>query len=113
MRRNYGRAPRALRDLAEIYSYLLQERPDAAQRFRGAADKAMGVAGDNPLAGRLCEFEGPELDGVRRLTLPPPFQRYLILYRPEGKGALILRVLHAALDYERAFDDEDELGSPD
>ena len=83
-------------DLDEIWFYLAQDNPDAADRFvrvlvawfpRLAAMPGMGRQREE-LAQRLRSF---------------PTAHYVIFYRPMENGVEIARVLHGARDFPSQF----------
>jgi toxin ParE1/3/4 len=79
----------AERDLIEIWSYIAEDNPTAADRLLDAVDAACA---------RLAE--NPQLSPVRR-DLAPDVRywvvgRYLILYRMIADGIEVVRVVHGA-----------------
>lgn len=107
MPRGVKLSSRASEDLADIHGFIAADRPSSAVQFDAAAWRLFELIASAPRSGRLCDFDAPGLSQTRRLSLPSPFNKYLVLYRSADDGILVLRVLHAALDYERAFDDEE------
>jgi toxin ParE1/3/4 len=93
------RAPDARRDIIAIADYLTQRSVDAAVRFFDAMDETCKLLANQPALGGLCELEEYDLGGVRVWQVKG-FRNYLIFYRPEDYGIDVLRVLHAARDWE-------------
>lgn len=83
--------PSADHDLDDIFDWIAEDDPDAAERYvRRLVDVALS----------LCTFPErgplrPEIgEGVRSLTIG----RYLVLYRTEGNTVEIVRFVHGARD---------------
>jgi toxin ParE1/3/4 len=93
------RAPDARRDIVAIADYLTQRSVSAALRFLDALDETCKILADQPELGGLCELESPDLGAVR-LWQVKGFRNYLLFYRAEDYGIDVLRVLHAARDWE-------------
>jgi toxin ParE1/3/4 len=69
-------------------------------RFYDAAEASIQRLVENPNLGSVCEFESPELAGVRVWPVRG-FRKHLIFFRPTEAGVEILRVLHGSRDFER------------
>ena len=85
------RTSRAEEDLLEIWRYIADDNPGAADRVLDAIAAACKVVAENPAAGRLREELAPR---VRSFTVG----NYLVFYRPMQKGIVVIRVLHGARD---------------
>ena len=83
--------PSADHDLDDIFDWIAEDNPDAAERHvRRLVDAALALR-DFPERGPLR----PEIgEGVRSLTVA----RYLILYRIESDVVEIVRFIHGARD---------------
>jgi plasmid stabilization system protein ParE len=90
---SYQFTPQAIDDLFEIWSYIAQDSPEAANRVEEAVYQACAFLADTPLAGRIRE----DLT-ARPLRFWPalPYRNYLIVYDPETKPLQIIRILHGA-----------------
>jgi toxin ParE1/3/4 len=81
-------------DLGEIAAFIRQDSPEAAKRVIKSLQEAMGRLAERPGMGHFRED----------LTHQPlrfwPVYSYLILYSPETRPLLVLRVLHAARDVQ-------------
>jgi plasmid stabilization system protein ParE len=90
---------RAEEDLAHIYAWLAARNPDAAERFRVEAEKALTSLSRNP---DLGPRPGWKTRHTRlRFWVISRFHNYLIYYEP-GKDALsIERVLDGRRDVRR------------
>ena len=91
----YQLTPLAIADLFEIWSFIAEDNPPAAERVEQAVFHACQLLADSPLLGKIRTD----------LTLLPvrvwpvqAFFTYLIVYRPETKPLQILRVLHTSRD---------------
>jgi toxin ParE1/3/4 len=88
-------------DLLEIWSYIADDNPDAADRFLDLVAEKCQLLAENPEMGRRREDLAPQLRSF-------PVGRYLIFYRSMEQGIAIARVLNAARDipgqFERASD---------
>ena len=82
----------ALNDLKAIARWVATDRPNAARKLiKGLRATSMGIA-KQPYA--YTFVEGREDKGVRRA----PYSRYLICYRVDEDGVLVLRILDGARD---------------
>jgi toxin ParE1/3/4 len=81
-------------DLAEIGEWISQENNGRAQTFVEELRRACDSLGDMPRAYPLLS-RYPE-SGIRR----KPYRSYLIFYWIKNDAVEILRVIHAARDYE-------------
>lgn len=82
-------APAAEADAIEIWAYIAQDNPDAADRLLNRFDQAFRLLLSQPLLGKSIEEFAPNL----RLI---PIGNYLIFYRPTKEGIEIVRLLHGA-----------------
>lgn len=87
-------APSARRDLHEIISYLLAERPSAAVKFLERFEKLIARLVDHPHLGPVSQH--PRREGLRKLALPP----HVIFYRVTPHRIELVRVVHAARDLD-------------
>ena len=82
---------RAEEDLARIYGYIATRHPDAAERFRIEAEKALASLGRNP---ELGPRPGWKTCHTRlRFWVISRFHNYLIYYEPRKDAVSIERVL--------------------
>jgi plasmid stabilization system protein ParE len=89
----YQLTPQALDDLFDIWSYIAQDNPPAADRVEEAIYLACV---------RLAE--SPRIGTVRKdlTTLPvcfwlvTPYPNYFIVYDPDKKPLQVIRILHRA-----------------
>jgi toxin ParE1/3/4 len=90
------RTAQAEEDLIEIWIYIAQDNPAAADHVLDAINERCLALADNPLMGRLRPDIAPEL---RYFTVG----NYLILYRTVPDGVQIVRVIHGARDLPNLF----------
>jgi toxin ParE1/3/4 len=94
------RRPLFIEDLHTIWAYIASDNPGAADRLVGELDERYQMLAERP---RLGFQRFPKYPAMRLF----PFRRYLIIYQPleTGDGIELIRLLHAARDYRRFFDD--------
>jgi plasmid stabilization system protein ParE len=89
----YRFTPQALNDLFEIWSYIAQDNPTAADRVEDAIHQACELLAASPLAGTVRK----DLTSLPvRFWLVPQFPNYFIVYDPEAKPLEVIRILHRA-----------------
>jgi toxin ParE1/3/4 len=84
-------------DLDDIWFYIAQDNPKAADKFIRTIVSRFPKLAATPGWGRRREELAPGLRSV-------PVGRYLIFYRPLENGVEIARVLHGARDLPPLFD---------
>jgi toxin ParE1/3/4 len=84
-------------DIDEIYTYIGENDPSAAERLTDELYEKFYMLSENPLSGRLRTEIGP---GLRSF----PHRRYIIIYITVDRGVEIYRVLHSARDVESQFE---------
>lgn len=92
----HRRAPQADADLDEIWYYIVKESDsiEIADRFIDSLTERFLLLARHPHVGRLRDDLRP---GLRTF----PVGRYVILYRVEDEGVLILHVVAADRDLDR------------
>ena len=90
-------APAARADLDEIWSYIAQDNPEAADKFIRAIVSRFPALAARPELGRMREELSPRLRSF-------PIGRYVVFYRPMETGVEIARVLHGARDLPPLFE---------
>ncbi|MGD0832509.1 MAG: type II toxin-antitoxin system RelE/ParE family toxin [Terracidiphilus sp.] len=93
---------RAKADLFSIGAYTLQTWGAAqAKRYLASLEHCAKLLAGNPSLGRHCEWIRP---GLRRFEK----ERHVFLYRLEGDGILVSRILHqSTLPEQQPFGDLD------
>jgi toxin ParE1/3/4 len=87
----------AARDLEQIWAYIAQDSPVAADRFLDRIHRTCLRLADVPRIGRL---RNELAKGLRSF----PIGRYVIFYRVGGGGIEVARVLSGYQDIEALFD---------
>jgi len=89
----YRFTPQAVDDLFQIWSYIADDRVDAANRVEEAIYEACAFLVKSPLAGRIR----------KDLTSHPvrfwpvqPYPNYLIIYSPDSTPLEVIRIIHGA-----------------
>jgi plasmid stabilization system protein ParE len=91
----YQFTPQATNDLLDIWSFIAQDNPEAADRVEAAVFRACDLLADSPLAGRRrTDVSSLPL----RFWVLHPYSNYLIVYHPEKIPLQIIRILHGARD---------------
>jgi toxin ParE1/3/4 len=85
----YTKRPKAEADLLEIWLYVAQESPRAADRLLDRIEARCRLLANNPRLGRAR----PEIAPDARAWL---VGRYLVLYREQNDGIEVVRVVHGA-----------------
>jgi toxin ParE1/3/4 len=93
--------PRAVLDLAEIWSYIAEDSVTNADRFAARIDKNFRLLAGRPGIGRA------------RLELSPDLRsfvigNYVVFYLPLRNGIDVIRVLHGARDIATVLQGEEE-----
>jgi toxin ParE1/3/4 len=97
MKNSYRVSGRASADLDEIWSYIAQDNPDAADGFTSTLFSRFSKLAAMPKIGRTREDLSR---GLRSF----PAGRYIIFYREGGGGVEIVRVLHGARNFPPLFE---------
>jgi toxin ParE1/3/4 len=97
MKKSYRVSSRATADLDEIWLYIAQDNPDAADNFTRALFSRFSRLAAMPKMGRTREELSP---GLRSFAVG----RYIIFYRLHEEGVEIVRVLHGARDFPPLFE---------
>lgn len=94
--------PAARRDVIRCFKVIEAGDPDAAARFLDAVESAFeSIARQPSLLGHEMGFRRHA--GVRSFRIPPPFERYLIFFRPHSRHVEFKRVIHGARHLPRLF----------
>ena|ERR1035438_10079766 len=98
--------PAARRDLVDHFDYPEEHGSiRIADRFLSAAGQTMEVLAQRPFSGMPQETKHTELAGMRKRRIKG-FRNHLIFYFPLPDGIDVVRVVHAARDLERLFEEE-------
>ncbi len=86
-------SPDAKRDLQEIWTYIAQDNPSAADRLEADIFAACDRLAQNPRLGH----KRPDLTKAPVLFLTVR-RSYMVVYQSEEKRLVIVRILHGARD---------------
>lgn len=84
-------------DLTEIWHYIAEDNPEAADRVFAMLQESLRKLSHNPLLGVLREDLLTELRGL-------VVKNYIIFYRVKNE-ILVSRILHGARNLENIFDE--------
>lgn len=102
---------RAEEDLARIYAFIARRNPEAAERFRMEAEKALTVLGRNPDLGPRPGWQTRHT--CLRFWVISRFHNYLIYYESSRDSVCIERVLDGRRDVRRILEDGNEQPPPE
>ena len=97
MKNSYRVSSRATVDLDEIWLYIAQDNPEAADEFIGAFFSRFSNLAAMPKIGRAREELALSLRSF-------PVGRYVVFYRETEGGIEIVRVLHGARNFPPLFE---------
>lgn len=89
------RHPRAVEDLLELWTYIAQDDPDAADRMLDRIAAKLDLVAQRPLMGRAR----PELGESLRSVIAG---NVVLFYRPHSGGIALVRVLSRYRDLDSA-----------
>jgi len=104
MSRGIRRNRRFRQDLIDIYAYIHERSPQAAERVLNAIERYTQLLLDMPGIGRRWASPDPRLEGMR-LAVVTPYCNYLIFFRPTRDGIEVLRVVHGARELQNIIDE--------
>lgn len=84
-------------DLEEIWLFIAQDDPDAADRFVRSVVSRFSKLASMPYMGRQREALAPRLRSI-------PVGNYVVFYRPMDGGIEVVRVVHGARDFPPLFE---------
>lgn len=93
MKRRYRLTPQARCDLLTIWEYIARDNPPAAERVHARLEKAFALLALFPLKGHRRQ-DVRTSEEVRFWNVGS----YVVVYRPEPKPLVIVRVIHGARD---------------
>jgi toxin ParE1/3/4 len=85
------RSPKARADILEIWLYIAERNPAAADRVLDAIENICGLIAVQPLIGRERSEIAP---GIRSFAV----MSWVIFYRPDDEFIDIVRIVHGARD---------------
>lgn len=93
------RRPLAEVDILEIWDYIADDNPAAADRWVDQLDGQFRLLATQPKMGRARDELAPSVRSF-------PFGRYVVFYVPIDDGIDVVRVLHGARDIDAIFHPE-------
>ena len=94
-------SPETDEDLIAARNFISTDNEQAARDFLDAAFEAFDRLAQFPEMGPRARFKPRALKGVRFLVMPPPFNRWLIIYQPGSNGVEIKRVLYGNVNWQQ------------
>jgi toxin ParE1/3/4 len=91
-----SRRPQAAADIVEIWAFIAEDSPAAADRWVDGLDHKFNLWATQPLIGRARDELAPNLRCM-------PFGRYVVFNMPLRDGIDVVRVLHGSRDVDGAF----------
>jgi toxin ParE1/3/4 len=96
---NFRIAPQARQDLTDIWQFIAQDNPPAADQVTDAIKAHFRQIAERSESGRPRDELSP---GLRSLTIRR-YRRYIVFYRLSADAVDIVRVLHGARNLKRLF----------
>ena len=93
--------PETDEDLIAARDFIAADNESAARDFLDAAFEAFDRLTQFPEMGPQARFKHRALKGMRYFLLPPPFNRWLIFYKPVSSGIEIKRVLYGNVNWRQ------------
>jgi len=90
-------------DLYDLAEYISRDDLDAAIRFLDAVEETFRFLAESSDVGNPCHFRRPTLAGMKRWHVRG-FPKHLIFYFATEDEVEIVRVLHAARDWQSILD---------
>jgi plasmid stabilization system protein ParE len=94
-------SPETDEDLIAARDFIAADNEQSARDFLDAAFETFERLGQFPEMGPPARFKNRALKGVRFFVLAPPFNRWLIFYKPTGTGVEIKRVLYGNVNWRQ------------
>ncbi len=92
--------PAAEEDLINLWVYIAQDNPTAADRVYEAAETTFETIAFMPNIGTIYQSKWVKLQGIRFFPIKH-FPKYIIYYRAIKDGIEIIRVLHGHMEKDR------------
>ena len=98
---NWRASPETDEDLIAAREFIAADNEGSARDFLDAAFEAFDRLAQFPEVGPLARFKHPALKGMRFFVLAPPFNRWLIFYKPADQSVEIRRVLYGNVNWRQ------------
>lgn len=94
-------SPETDEDLIAGRDFIGADNDRAALAFLDTAFETFDRLAQFPETGPQANFKHRSLKGIRFCVMPPPFNRWLIFYRPILGGVEIKRVLYGSVNWRQ------------
>ena len=94
-------SPETDEDLIAGRDFIGADNERAARAFLDTAFETFDRLAQFPETGQKADFRHRSLKEVRFCVTPPPFNRWLIFYRPTREGVEIKRVLYGNVNWRQ------------
>lgn len=91
--------PAAESDVAHLVHYFFSQSAEVASRFYAAVEDGCKQLAESPELGESLSTSVEALADIRRWPVPG-FRNHLVFYRQVPRGIDIVRILHAARDWQ-------------
>jgi len=88
-------------DLIAARDFIAADNEQSALDFLDAAFESFDRLAQFPEMGPVARFKHRALKGVRYFVVPPPFNRWLIFYKPSRNDVEIKRVLYGNVNWRQ------------
>jgi toxin ParE1/3/4 len=106
MKRQIRRTIQVRRDIIDIYGYIYERSPQAAESVFDAIEQSIVALADMPGVGRRWNSPDPRLEGMR-ITPVTRYRNYIIFFRLGDDAVEIYRIVHGARELARIVDEID------
>jgi len=101
------KTPQAIFDLVELADYIAKDSLDFAERFLQAAEDTFTFLAQTPEFGQICPAPKAKEAGIRMRAVFG-FRNHIVFYRAVAQGVVVVRVIHAARNWEAILGDVGE-----
>lgn len=99
---NWVARPQVDEDLIAGRDFILPDNDRAALAFLDAAFALFGRLAQFPEMGARARLKDRRLRKLRYFVMPPPFNRWLIIYEPRPDGVEIFRVIYGTMNWKQS-----------
>jgi len=100
------RTAQVRQDIIDLYGYIHERSPQAAERVFDAIEASVQALLDTPVVGQLWNAPDLRLQGMRFTTVNR-YRNFLVFFRPTSTGVDVFRVIHGTRELERIVDEID------
>jgi len=106
MSKRIRRTKQLRQDLIDVYRYIHERNPRAAEKVFDAIERNIKSLLETPGVGHRWESSDPRLEGMR-VAVVTPYRNYLIFFRASPKGVDVYRLIHGARELGEIMDEID------